>query len=78
MWLSQQRDLGPRYLLEGTATSAASLLRNYGIGLLLGLAAVGVQAASTLMGPYQVVLYGMGLVVPCRRPPRFCVTRRAT
>jgi len=62
-WLSRQRDLGPRYLVEGTATSAASQLRNYGIGLLLGLAAVGyVQAANTLMGPYQVVLYGMGLV----------------
>jgi len=62
-WLSQQRDLGPRYLVEGTATSAASQLRNYGIGLLLGLAAVGyVQAANTLMGPFQVLLYGMGLV----------------
>jgi O-antigen/teichoic acid export membrane protein len=62
-WLSRQRDLGPRYLVEGTATSAASQLRNYGIGLLLGLAAVGyVQAANTLMGPYQVLLYGMGLV----------------
>jgi len=62
-WLSKQRDLGPRYLVEGTATSAASQLRNYGIGLLLGLAALGyVQAANTLMGPYQVVLYGMGLV----------------
>jgi len=62
-WLSKQRDLGPRYLVEGTATSAASQLRNYGIGILLGLAALGyVQAANTLMGPYQVVLYGMGLV----------------
>jgi O-antigen/teichoic acid export membrane protein len=62
-WLSLQRDLGPRYLAEGTASSAASQFRNYGIGLLLGLAAVGyVQAANTLMGPFQVVLYGMGLV----------------
>src|SRR5262249_27060708 len=62
-WLAGQRDLGPRYLLEGTASSAASQLRNYGIGLMLGLAAVGyVQAANTLMGPFQVVLYGMGLV----------------
>jgi O-antigen/teichoic acid export membrane protein len=62
-WLKQQRDLGPRYLVEGTANSAASQVRNYGIGLILGLAAVGyVQAASTLMGPFQVVLYGMGLV----------------
>lgn len=62
-WLSGQRDLAPRYLLEGTASSAASQLRNYGVGLLLGLAAVGyVQAANTLMGPFQVILYGMGLV----------------
>lgn len=62
-WLSRQRDLGPRYLLEGTAGSAAAQLRNYGIGLLLGLAAVGyVQAANTLLGPVQVILYGMGLV----------------
>ena len=62
-WLKQQRDLGPRYLIEGTANSGASQLRNYGIGLILGLAAVGyVQAANTLMGPFQVVLYGMGLV----------------
>jgi O-antigen/teichoic acid export membrane protein len=62
-WLSRQRDLGPRYLLEGTANSAAAQLRNYGIGLILGLAALGyLQAASTLMGPFQVILYGMGLV----------------
>lgn len=62
-WLSRHRDLGPRYLAEGTANSAAAQLRNYGIGLILGLAAVGyVQAASTLMGPFMVVFFGMGLV----------------
>jgi O-antigen/teichoic acid export membrane protein len=62
-WLSQQRDLGFRYLMEGTSNSAAAQLRNYGVGLILGLAAVGyVQAASTLMGPFMVILYGMGLV----------------
>ena len=61
-WLSRQRDLGFRYVLEGTSYSAVNQLRNYGIGLLLGLAAVGyIQAANTLMGPFQVVLYGMAL-----------------
>jgi O-antigen/teichoic acid export membrane protein len=62
-WIKRHRDLGPRYLAEGTANSASAQFRNYGIGLLLGLAAVGyVQAASTLMGPFMVVFFGMGLV----------------
>ena len=62
-WLSRQRDLGPRYLVEGTANSAAAQLRNYGLGLILGLAALGyLQAANTLMGPFQIIMYGMGLV----------------
>ena len=83
-WVSKHRDLGPRYLAEGTANSASSLLRNYGLGFLLGLAAVGyVQAANTLMGPFMVIFFGMGLVtLPeaariLRRSPRhlplFCV-----
>ena len=83
-WVSRHRDLGPRYLAEGTANSASSQLRNYGLGFLLGLAAVGyVQAASTLMGPFMVIFFGMGLVtLPeaariLRRSPRhlplFCV-----
>jgi O-antigen/teichoic acid export membrane protein len=63
-WVSRHRDLGPRYLAEGTANSAANQLRNYGVGLILGLAAVGyVQAANTLMGPSMVIFFGMGLVV---------------
>lgn len=62
-WVSQHRDLGPRYLLEGTANAASTQLRNYGVALILGLAALGyVQAASTLMGPFMVVFLGMGLV----------------
>jgi O-antigen/teichoic acid export membrane protein len=62
-WVSRHRDLGPRYLLEGTINSGSTQLRNYGVGLLLGLAAVGyVQAATTLMGPFMVVFFGMGLV----------------
>jgi O-antigen/teichoic acid export membrane protein len=61
-WLSRQRDLGFRYLVEGASYSAAGLVRNYGIGLILGLTALGyIQAASTLMGPFQVILYGLAL-----------------
>ncbi len=63
-WVWRHRDLGPRYFAEGTVNSGQSQLRNYGIGLILGLAALGyVQAASTLMGPFMVIFYGMGLVL---------------
>ena len=83
-WLYRHRDLGPRYLAEGTASSAGGQLFNYGVGVILGLAAVGyVQAANTLMGPFMVVFFGMGLVaLPeaariLRRSPRhlplFCL-----
>jgi O-antigen/teichoic acid export membrane protein len=83
-WVSHHRDLGWRYLAEGTANSASSQLRNYGIGLILGLAALGyVVAATTLMGPFMVIFFGMGLVtLPeaariLRRSPRhlplFCL-----
>ena len=83
-WVSQHRDLGPRYLAENSANSASNQLRTYGVGVLLGLAAVGyVQAAITLMGPFMVIFFGMSLVtVPeaariLRRSPRhlrlFCL-----
>jgi O-antigen/teichoic acid export membrane protein len=63
-WVWRHRDLGPRYFAEGTANSGQNQLRNYGVGLLLGLAALGyVQAASTLMGPFMVIFFGMGLVL---------------
>jgi O-antigen/teichoic acid export membrane protein len=63
-WVSRHRDLGPRYLLEGTANSGSTQLRNYGVGLIVGLAALGyVQASSTLMGPFMVIFFGMGLVI---------------
>jgi O-antigen/teichoic acid export membrane protein len=62
-WLSRQRDLGLRYLAEGTSNSGAVQLRTYSLGFILGLAALGyLQAASTLMGPLQILIYGMGLV----------------
>jgi O-antigen/teichoic acid export membrane protein len=63
-WISQHRDLGPRYLAEGTANGASTQLRNYSVGIVAGLAALGyVQAASTLMGPFMIVFFGMGLVM---------------
>jgi O-antigen/teichoic acid export membrane protein len=63
-WVWRHRDLGPRYFAEGTANSGQTQLRNYGISLILGLAALGyVQAASTLMGPFMVIFFGMGLVL---------------
>ncbi len=62
-WLSRHRDLGSRYFAEGASWSTASQLRTYGIGLILGLAAVGyVQAASKLMGPLTILWLGMSLV----------------
>jgi len=62
-WVSRHRDLGPRYLMENSSNSAAVQLRTYGIGFIMGLAAVGyVQAASTLMGPFLVIFFGMSLV----------------
>jgi O-antigen/teichoic acid export membrane protein len=83
-WISQHRDLGPRYLAENSANSVSNQLRTYGVGVILGLAAVGyVQAAITLMGPFMVIFFGMSLVtVPeaarvLRRSPRhlrlFCL-----
>lgn len=62
-WLGHHRDLGLRYLAENCANSGATQLRSYGIGIIVGLAAVGyVQAAGTLMGPFLVVFMGMSLV----------------
>ena len=62
-WVSRHRDLGLRYLLENTANSGAGQLRTYGLGLIAGLAAIGyVQAASLLMGPFQVIFLGISLV----------------
>jgi O-antigen/teichoic acid export membrane protein len=62
-WLSRQRDLGTRYAAEGTINSGSAQLRTYSLGFILGLSALGyLTAASTLMGPLQILIYGMGLV----------------
>jgi O-antigen/teichoic acid export membrane protein len=76
-WVSLQRDLGPRYLMEGTSSSIAVQLRSYGVGFILGLATLGaVSASGTLFGPITILFLGMSLVaIPegarvLRRSPR--------
>jgi len=76
-WLSQHRDLGPRYLVENTGSNAADMLRSYIVTLVLGLAAVGyIQAAGLLMGPFKIIFYGLSLILMpeaarlLRRSPR--------
>ena len=87
-WLSQHRDLGPRYLAENTGGNAADTLRSYSVSWILGLAAVGyIQAAGTLMGPFKLIFYGVSLItIPeaarlLRRSPRqlplFCAALSA-
>ena len=62
-WLSGMRDLGPRYLIENTASSGSGQLRIYAVGLVAGLTAVGyVQEGSLLMGPFFVIFMGISLV----------------
>jgi O-antigen/teichoic acid export membrane protein len=83
-WLSQQRDLGPRYVASDLVGSIPIQVRSSVVGGMLGLAVVGyIQAAGTLMGPFMVIFYGIGLVtVPeavrilhrsPRRLPVYCV-----
>jgi O-antigen/teichoic acid export membrane protein len=83
-WLSTQRDLGPRFAAEGSASAVGGQLRSYGVDFILGLADVGyLQAATTLMGPFRIVYTGISLItVPeaarlLRRSPQrlplFCV-----
>lgn len=62
-WLHEQRDLGPRYLVENVSLSGASQLRMYGLGAIAGLADVGsVRGAQLLLGPFLAVLMGLTAV----------------
>jgi O-antigen/teichoic acid export membrane protein len=62
-WLRQQRDLGPRYLIENVSSSGSAQIRMYGLGALAGLASVGtVRGAELLLGPFLAVLMGLSLV----------------
>jgi O-antigen/teichoic acid export membrane protein len=82
-WLSQHRDLGPRYLVENTGGNAADMFRSYAVTGILGLAAIGyIQAANLLMGPFKIVFFGLSLILmpeaarllrrSPRRLPLFC------
>jgi hypothetical protein len=62
-WLREQRDLGYRYLVENVGVSGAGQLRAYGLGLIVGVSAVGaVRGAELLLGPFLAVLMGLSLV----------------
>ncbi len=62
-WIVKHRDLGTRYMLEGTLSAGVMQVRGYGTAAVLGLTAVGyVQASVTLAGPMTILALGMGLV----------------
>ncbi len=62
-WLREQRDLGPRYVLENVSNSGSGQIRTYGLGAISGLVAVGaVRGAELLLGPFLAVLMGLSLV----------------
>ncbi|HEY0695328.1 MAG TPA: hypothetical protein VGD71_40620 [Kribbella sp.] len=62
-WFTQHRDLGLRYLAENLSISGAYQFRMYGLGAFAGIAAVGtVRGAEILLGPFFMVLSGVGLV----------------
>ena len=62
-WLYQHRDLGPRYMAEGSVASGAGQIKVYFMTGVLGLSAVGwLQACNTIFGPMSVLLAAMGLI----------------
>jgi len=83
-WMISHRDLGPRYMLENTGSNASNMVVNYSNSSILGLSAVGdIQAANVLMGPFKIIIFGLGMItIPeaagvLRRSPRrlplFCL-----
>ena len=62
-WLRTHRDLGVRYAVENVSDGLDSQLRAYGLGAITGLAAVGaVRGAQLLLGPFQALRMGIGLM----------------
>ncbi|MER7488983.1 hypothetical protein ABTY20_24350 [Streptomyces sp. NPDC126497] len=62
-WVREHRDLGYRYLVENVSNSGASQLRAYGLGVIVGVGAVGViRGAELLLGPFLALLMGLSLV----------------
>ena len=58
-WIARHGDLGFRYLGEGASSSGSAQLRGYGVGLILGLAAVGyVGARRHADGPHDHLVHG--------------------
>lgn len=83
-WLISHRDLGPRYMLENTGTNASTTVLSYSLSSILSVTAVGfIQAANLLMGPFKIIVYGLGMItIPegarilrtsPRRLPLFCL-----
>jgi len=62
-WVHLHRDLGPRYLAEGTIGNSGIQVRGYTLSFLLGLTSLAYfQAANTLYGPVNIVYAALGLV----------------
>lgn len=62
-WLREQRDLGPRYLIENLATSGALQLCTYGLSAIAGLVEVAAfRGAQLLLGPFLALMMGLNLV----------------
>lgn len=73
VWLSETRDLGIRYAISNIVTSGSEQVRSSIVAGLLGLASVGyIQAAGTIMGPFMVIFYGIGLVTVPEAARRLC------
>ena len=83
-WLTQHRDLGFRYLIENTTANSTDTIRSYSVSSILGLESVGyILACNVLIGPFRIILYGVGLItIPegarllrhsPRRLPLYCV-----
>lgn len=61
-WIRGHLDLGPRYLIENVSQSGSSLIQQYGLGAIAGIASVGtMRGAQLLMGPFIMVMMGIGL-----------------
>jgi O-antigen/teichoic acid export membrane protein len=63
IWLHLHRDLGPRYMAEGTINNSGVQLRQYAMGGMLGLDSLAyLQAATTIFGPLSILFSALGLV----------------
>lgn len=62
-WLTENSELGGRYLVENVAVGGARQLRMLAVGAIAGLVAVGqLRAAEILMGPFMVLMSGVSQV----------------